>query len=299
MWADSVKPNGWKAYVVPVFVFLLLGMLAISLPEVLGNGKGLVQRTYTNELGLRLLVPLLLLKFLAAPGCLSAGVPGGLFTPTLTVGALLGGVLGQVGTMFLPGSDPGVYAIIGSAAVLAAATQGPISSVAFLIELTRHVDALLAPVLLAIVGASLLSQQMEIRSVYSARVRKGMLAARKIVLHGTPLDPLATEEFAVATSAATLNAVQRRLLTIGDPLFVIDNEGCLIDSISGSDVADVKCTIPTETMTAADIAQSTPYVLSNCSQLEAIAALREHCRSTLPVIDTNSGRFLGAIADPG
>ena len=284
---------------VPCLVFALLGTLAIWFPEVLGNGKGLVQRTYTNQLGLALLIPLLLIKFVAAPACLSSGVPGGLFTPTLTVGALLGSVLGQIWAMFFPAPDLGVFAIVGSAAMLAAATQGPISSVAFLIELTHQVDALMVPVLLAIVGASLVTQRVETRSVYSARVRQGMMAAKKVLLRGTCFDHLATDSFSVATSAATLNTLQTRLLTRGDPLFVIDNEGGLVGSFSRSDVAAANHTLPTATLTAADLAQPVKCVLSTASEPEAIAAVCEQPGRIIPVVEPHSGHLLGAIGEPG
>jgi H+/Cl- antiporter ClcA len=299
VWADNAKPKNWKAYVAPAFVFVLLGIPAVWFPDILGNGKGLVQRTYTNQLGLELLIPLLLIKFVAAPGCLSSGVPGGLFTPTLTVGALLGAVLGHLWAMFVPASELGVFAIIGSVAVLAAATQGPISAVAFLIELTHRVDALMVPVLLAIVGASLLAQRFENRSVYSARVRKGMRAAQKMLLRGTSFDHLATEKFSVATSAATLATVQRRLLTVGEPLFVIDNRGCLVGAISRDVVADAQCNIPVETMTAADLAQPTPPIPSSANESDVLSAFRHQARKVMPVVDSNSGSLLGAIEEPG
>lgn len=292
-WADDAKPKGWRAYVAPVVVFAILGLVAIWFPDALGNGKGLVQRTYTDQLSLGLLLPLLLIKFLAAPGCLGSGVPGGLFTPTLTVGALLGACLGHFWAAFFPASDLGVFAIIGSAAVLAAATQGPISSVAFLIELTHHVDALMVPMLLAIVGASLLTQRLENRSVYSARVRKGMLAARKMRLQGTAFDRYATEDFSLATSAATIATVQHRLLTTGRPLFVVDNGGQLIGTVTSNDLEE--CSLPFDTLTAGDVAQPTDRLSSKISEGDAVLHLRREPGRIFPVVEPYSGQLLGAV----
>lgn len=101
--ADRLTPKGWKSAVVTIGVFTALGAAAIFYPDVLGNGKGVVQLAYLDQLGLGLLLPLFALKMIAAPACLSTGSPGGLFTPTITVGALLGGLLGHGAARASPG----------------------------------------------------------------------------------------------------------------------------------------------------------------------------------------------------
>jgi CIC family chloride channel protein len=153
-------------------VFALVGVVAIWFPDLLGNGKGLVQRAFVDAIDLKLLGALLVLRLLATAGCLATGAPGGVFTPTMTFGALLGGALGRIWALVVPVSssapDVGAFAAIGSAAVLAVATQGPISSIVMVMELTHHVDEIMVPILLATVGAALTAGHMEHRSVYSA-----------------------------------------------------------------------------------------------------------------------------------
>jgi H+/Cl- antiporter ClcA len=173
-WAETRKPQGWHALAAPVAVFTVVGVVAIWFPDLLGNGKGLVQRAFIDALDLKLLGALLVLRLLATAGCLATGAPGGVFTPTMTFGALLGGALGRVWALVVPVSssapDAGAFAAIGSAAVLAVATQGPISSIVMVMELTHHLDAIIVPILLATVGAALTASRMERRSVYSAAV---------------------------------------------------------------------------------------------------------------------------------
>jgi chloride channel protein, CIC family len=70
--------------------------------------------------------------------CLGSGAPGGLFTP-ITYGALLGALLGQARSLLWPGATPGSHAIIGAAAVLAAAMQAPIAALMLMLELTHHI----------------------------------------------------------------------------------------------------------------------------------------------------------------
>jgi chloride channel protein, CIC family len=174
-WAQTRKPQGWHALAAPVAVFTLVGVVAIWFPDLLGNGKGLVQRAFVDELGLKLLGSLLVFRLLATAACLATGAPGGVFTPTMTFGALLGGGLGRLWALLLPAfasaQDVGAFAAIGSAAVLAVATQGPISAIVMVMELTHHVDAIMVPILLATVGAALTTSRVERRSIYSASVK--------------------------------------------------------------------------------------------------------------------------------
>lgn len=293
-WSDEAVPKGWKAMLATIVVFTLLGVVSIWYPQVLGNGKGLVQWAYINQLGLYLLLPLLALKFIAAPACLSTGTPGGLFTPTLTVGALMGGVLGHLWSMALPAPQMGVFAIVGSAAVLAAATQGPLSAVAFLFELTHQAAPIMVPMLLAIVSASLVTQSLDKRSIYSARVTAGMKAAEKKILHGTRFDHLATSDYSVASSAADYPTILQRLFLQHDPLFVVDNKGKLVGEIRTQDISS-SGGIPAPLTTAADLAQRADAVDTETTAEE----LRSHSRNgptVLPVIEPGTAKFLGAIA---
>ena len=161
----------------PLLVFGALGLLALQYPQLLGNGKNVVQLAFAAELGAGLLAVLLILKPIATAACLSSGAPGGLFTPTLTLGALLGALLGRGWVQLWPGAPLGTFAIIGGAAVLAAAMQGPLAAVVMLLELTHHADGLMVPVLLAVFGATLVARLTHSPSIYSSRITAGDAAA--------------------------------------------------------------------------------------------------------------------------
>jgi chloride channel protein, CIC family len=106
----------------------------------------------------------------ATAACLGGGAPGGLFTPTLTIGALFGALLGHGWATIWPSAPPGSYAIIGGAAVLAAAMQGPLAAVVLMLELTRAGDGLMVPILLAVTGATVVARRLGAPSIYSARL---------------------------------------------------------------------------------------------------------------------------------
>jgi CIC family chloride channel protein len=169
--AGAMRPTGWGRFAAPLIVFTILGVVSIQYPQLLGNGKGVVQLAALGSLSLGLLCVLLVLKPLATLACLGAGSPGGLFTPSLTVGVLLAGVLGTVWNHIWPGATLGSYAIIGGGAFLAASMQGPLSGVVLVLELTRNFDSLMAPTLVAVIEATVIARRLGAPSIYSARLR--------------------------------------------------------------------------------------------------------------------------------
>jgi H+/Cl- antiporter ClcA len=94
-WADHNKPKGWRRLTAPPLVLGLIGAVSIPFPQLLGNGKDISQLAFTNHVAPALLLMLLVLRPTATVLCVRSGAPGGLFTPSLTVGALLGAVLGN------------------------------------------------------------------------------------------------------------------------------------------------------------------------------------------------------------
>jgi H+/Cl- antiporter ClcA len=165
-WAKDHRPKGWAVGAMPIVVFVALGLAAVKFPQLLGNGKNVIQLAFDARFGVGLLVWLLFLRPLATIAVLRSGVPGGLFTPTMTFGALLGATFGEAWSHMFAGADERSCALLGTGAVLAAATQAPISSVAFTLELTYNSSTLMVPLLLAVAGAMYTYQLFESRTSY-------------------------------------------------------------------------------------------------------------------------------------
>jgi len=157
----------------------LLGVVSIKFPQLLGNGKDIAQLVFVGQLTPALLLALLFLKPLATALCLGCGTPGGLFTPSLALGALLGAILGHAWSALWPGVPLGLFAVIGAAAVLAATTQGPISTVVLIMELTSRDRSFIVPLLLAVATATLVARTIEPRSIYEARLSEDQVDARR------------------------------------------------------------------------------------------------------------------------
>jgi CIC family chloride channel protein len=178
-WADRNKPDGWLRFAAPVFALGLLGVVSFWYPQILGNGKDISQLAFSNQVAPVLMLTLLFLKPAAIVLCMVCGAPGGLFTPSLTVGAMLGGVLGFAWSWAWPGVPPGLFAVLGASAVLAATTQGPISTVVLIMELTGRDRSFIVPLLVAVVTATLVARTIEPRSMYDARLSDKEVETRR------------------------------------------------------------------------------------------------------------------------
>ncbi len=178
-WADQNKPHGWQRFVAPIVVLGVLGIVSIWFPGILGNGKDISQELFANQVAPEMLLALLLLKPLATIMCMRSGVPGGLFTPSLTFGALLGGILGHAWSWLWPGVPPGLFALLGAGAVVAATTQGPISAVVLMMELTGRDRSFILPLLLIACLSTLISRSIDRRSIYDARLTDEQLEERR------------------------------------------------------------------------------------------------------------------------
>ena len=177
---DRRKPKGWQRVAAPPLVLGALGLASIWFPQLLGNGRDVAQQAFTGLAGgPGLLCALMLLRPVATVLCLGSGTPGGLFTPSLAFGALLGSVLGLPWAWMWPGVPPGLFALIGAGAMIAATTQGPVSAVVLMMELTGYARAAILPLLVAVAVATLVARTIEPRSIYDARLSDAEVRKRQ------------------------------------------------------------------------------------------------------------------------
>lgn len=169
-WANDHRPHGRALLIQPVVAFGLLGLLAVEYPLLLGNGRDLTQFAFTGVGALSTLAALSVLKPLVTALCLRSGAIGGLFTPTMSTGAVLGAFLGHAWAHVFPGSPFASYAIVGAAAMLAAGMRTPVAAIAFAVELTNSADPTILAMLLALGAAMLTARRLDKRSIYSARL---------------------------------------------------------------------------------------------------------------------------------
>lgn len=199
--ADRRKPRGWRKVVVPVMVLAALGAASIPFPQLLGNGRDVAAQAFTGAFsgaftggftgpgGWPLLLALVVLRPVATVLCLGSGAPGGLFTPSLAFGALLGGVLGMPWAWLWPGVPPGLFALLGGTAVIAATTQGPVSAIVLMMEMTGYARSAVVPMLVMVATATLVARTIEPRSIYDARLSDEEVRARQRMREHPPETP--------------------------------------------------------------------------------------------------------------
>jgi CIC family chloride channel protein len=152
----------------------LVGVIAIALPQVTGNGYEAINLILGQKLGVAVLVVLFFAKALATTASVSSGSPGGVFTPSLLLGAALGGVIGHGVAHFGSESSSGAvaaYALVGMAAVIAATTHAPLMATVLVFELSGDY-AIVLPLLTACAIATVLSRRVHRESIYTEELRR-------------------------------------------------------------------------------------------------------------------------------
>jgi CIC family chloride channel protein len=160
----------------PALGGLLLGVLAWLRPGVLGTGHDTIQQALHGELAVTVLLVLAAAKILATSFTLGSGGSGGVFAPTLFIGAMLGGAFGHWVSVAFPdlGAQPGAYALVGMGVVFTGATWASISGILFLFELTRDYDLIL-PMMVACVAGVLVAKRLGADTVYTRKLlRRGI-----------------------------------------------------------------------------------------------------------------------------
>ena len=148
---------------------LIVGALSVVNPEVWGNGYSVVNSMLHTQWAWQAVAAILLLKTLATAASVGSGAVGGVFTPTLFVGAALGALYGTGLQALFPAGDLSAvssYAIVGMGALLAATTYAPLMSILMIFEMTLSYEVML-PLMLACVTGYVIAHRIRPDSVYA------------------------------------------------------------------------------------------------------------------------------------
>jgi CIC family chloride channel protein len=152
----------WTWYLQPAVAGLLIGVCGLWFPQVMGAGYEYIDQAMHDQFGWQMLAALCLLKLLATTTSFVSGTPGGLFAPTLFMGAMLGGAVCAVERLLAPGiTGPiGAYALVGMGTMFAGTLRAPMTSVFMIVEVSGNYSIIL-PVMISNTIAYLLSRQFQ------------------------------------------------------------------------------------------------------------------------------------------
>ena len=284
---------------------LILGLLALKLPDVLGVGYHSVNLALSESLSLKMAAVLVIGKILATALSIGSGMSGGIFAPSLVLGATLGTTLALSANLLFPelSLGPGNYVLAGMGAVVAGTTLAPITAIVTIFELTYSYQIVL-PLMIACISSSIVVRVFFGYSVYEMKLLKqGVNIVRGhdagILRYLSVKDHL-TKEFETIRDSTKLLDIRDKIVQSRYPHFVVLNEnGELSGVLSLRDIKDSldKFEELKEIVIAADLMTHDVVTISILDNLEnAIHLFEQHRISFMPVNDPwNPKRVLGIL----
>jgi len=277
---------------------VLLGALLIALPEMYGVGYPVLERAVEGHYLVGMLMLLMVGKMFATSLTIGIGGSGGVFAPTLFIGAMAGTAFGTIAHGLFPTitETAGAYGLIGMGAALGGATRAPITAVVILFELTGEYSIIL-PLMAAVVMAAGTGHLLSKETIYTAKLwRRGIdveTPPRVLPnLRAVDVSSAAPEPLHVGTSLA--EAARALAATSIGMLPVVAEDGRYAGCVSAEDVAGA-----VEDATAPevvhDLIHPAPTITADANLSEVLKALAGHGGTGLPVLDSERTSLIGWV----
>jgi CIC family chloride channel protein len=288
----------------PALGGLLLGLLAWFLPDVLGTGHDPIERALRGEMLPAALALLVAGKILATSFTLGSGGSGGVFAPSLFIGAMLGGAFGHGASMLFPelGISPGAYAVVGMGVVFAGGTWAAMSAILILFEMT-HDYGLILPMMVACVTATLVAKRLSPDNIYTLKLRRRGIDLDESAAPGLAhlqVQDVMTSEPQTIPADMPLSALLRRVERAGHSGFpVVDEDGGLQGLITYAELRDAVAVAGrgTDFIIASDVMRPfRPLIAPDAPLDEAVDKMRLAGVRRVAVVDEEGG-LVGIITN--
>ena len=297
---DLFDQLNFPEYLKPVPGGLVIGVLALFFPHIMGVGYPAIDHALAGKLSWVFMFLLIFCKIFATSITIGSGFSGGIFAPSLFVGAMAGGFFGTVVHGFFPEvtAHPGAYSIVGMGAVVAGTTHGPLSAILILFEMTGNYLIIL-PLMIACIISSVAARQLCEDSIYTLKLaRRGinLRAGKEInVLNSIPVREAMNPQVEAIPENLSLGRLAERISRSKYNSFpVVNDEGSLTGVISYLDYQDV---VFDENLGNLVIVKelATPNVVTVSIEDNLYGALQRIASkdfSILPVVDSRDSRKL-------
>lgn len=272
---------------------LVVGALALAFPEILGIGHQAMDRMLEGQMALGLLLALVVGKVVATSLTLGSGGSGGVFVPSMFVGAALGGALGTAVQLWapFPHGGPGAYALVGMGAVVAAASHAPLTGIVIMFELTGDYQIIL-PVMLACIISSVVASSLKEESIYTQKLKWHGISVRQgregnILHHLRVGEVLRRDPIAFAEDTPLSAVLGEALGSLQTTFPLLDPDGRLEGVIRVQDlhrVLDDRGDLQ-DVLVAADLAAPSRTLKESDSVEQAMELLTDSGADLLPVTD--------------
>lgn len=275
---------------------LAVGAMALVFPQVLGNGYEAINSVFLDGIVWKVALVLIAWKILATSITLSAGASGGIFAPSLFLGAMTGGVIGGIVHTLFPEitASPGAYALVGMAGVVGAATHAPLTAILIIFELTNEYQIIL-PVMLTTIIATVFAMALNRESIYTLKlVRRGVNInqGRDLnVLRQLPVNSAMRRTVERVHDSTTLRELMDLMSNSQHTVFfTVNNEDKLTGYVTLNDLRKLmqEADILSHLVIAGDIAHPVEYVLKPDDTLDrAMELFVQEGIDELPVVDND------------
>jgi chloride channel protein, CIC family len=301
----NTKPK----YLKPALGGLLVGLIGIILPEIYGFSYTNLDRFIYGNAPLLTLLLLFVLKPIATGFTLGSGGNGGTFAPSLFTGAMLGGLFGQIMMIFFPGvsAPPGAYALVGMAALTAGTTHAPLTALVMVFEMTNNYSVIL-PLMITIIISNFISKYILKGSLYTLKFKEegreiDLYGRRTEILNRLKISELIDKNITFVDIDYSFNQVTVALKESQyDSVLVRNNSEKIVGIITFQDIRnavldrETRNIINSNLLVAGDIMNSSlTFTDESISCEEALKKLESVDFELLPVIEKNTGTFLGVI----
>lgn len=293
----------------PALGGLLVGLLALKLPQIMGDGHWLANYAFAGRFPVPILFALVLAKIVATALTLGSGGSGGVFAPALAIGALLGAGLGGLAEPWLGDHFGGgaAYSLVGMAGLLSGSMLAPITAILMVFEITSNYEIILPVMLVSILSTVLTMKLNGNLSIYTHKLaRQGVQLFRgrsPDLLLGRPVRPHmrpVPETIRPGASAQTL--MDRLLSAPSSQLYVVDPAGTLLGAVTLADARRILLSPPSllDVLRAEDaMRRDIPVVAPADSLSSALAKFATTHLQELPVVQSPADRRLaGTLAYP-
>ena len=281
-----------------------IGCMAIWFPQVLGIGYGTTEAAVMVSFSLGLLVSICVAKIIATAISIGFGFGGGVFSPALVIGAMLGGAYGTVFTGLFPDLSTGIgaYTILGMGAMAAAVLGAPISTALVIFEMTSDYALTLA-LMVTVVISSMITRQFHGGSFFSWQLERRGLDLREglevALIRNLRLQSVLSHTEELVPLGFSLPDIRLILQKSGaGELFVVDDVGVLFGTITLADMSEFAFDTELDHLiTASDVARRNQPVLAGDEDLEkALTLMRDNGEDYLPVVENHETmKFLGCV----